>query len=78
MHPTPNGVRPPRTRGPLPTTMARMAETIVEALKNRGRVERDDFARAGFTQDEIDAFGEAAMMAARRDKRVDTILAEAA
>lgn len=68
---TPNAVR-------TPTTEQRMTATIVEALLQRGRVEKADLTQAGFSQAEILAHVEPAMLTARKDRRVTNILAEMA
>lgn len=74
--PTPNAVRSAARTPDQAATIARMAETLADALLARGAATADDLARAGFLPDEIALWHAEAIAEARRDERVAAILSQ--
>lgn len=51
----------------IPTTPSRLAAALAERVREHGRATRRDMLAAGFTSDELDRHGDAALtLAARR------------
>lgn len=74
---TPNAVRTAARTPDQNATIARMAETLADALLIRRAATKDDLARAGFLPDEIALWHEEALREARKDARVRAALSEA-